>query len=91
MTKKWDEMERIIRKTIDDMCPLKTFKIKQEKEPWISNQLIELIKDKDYALSTLKKEKILNYGKRQNNYEIIVYIDYVKQGLTTLRKILTTN
>ena len=39
------------------MCPLKTFKIKQEKEPWLSNQLIELIKDKDYALKRAKSKK----------------------------------
>ena len=38
------------------MCPLKLFKIKQEKEPWISNQLIELIKDKDHALKRAKKK-----------------------------------
>ena len=41
------------------MCPLKLFKIKQEKEPWISNQLIELIKDKDHALKIAKKSKDL--------------------------------
>ena len=42
---------------IDVMCPLKLFKIKQEKEPWISNQLIEIIKDKDSALKRAKKSK----------------------------------
>ena len=50
-------MEQIIRENIDIMCPLKTFKIKQEKEPWISDQLIELIKDKDHALRRAKKRK----------------------------------
>ena len=46
-----------MKRIIDEMCPLKLFKIKQEKEPWISNQLIELIKDKDYALKRAKKSK----------------------------------
>ena len=42
---------------MDIMCPLKILKIKQKKEPWISNHLIELIKDKDYALKRAKIEK----------------------------------
>ena len=33
----------------------KTFKIKQQKEPWITAPLIEPIKDKDYALKSAKK------------------------------------
>ena len=36
---------------------VKSFKFKQEKEPWISNHLIELIKDKDYALNRAKKKE----------------------------------
>ena len=57
VTGKWNCLLEIIRKNIDKMCPLKVFKIKKEKEPWISNQLIELIKDKDSALKRAKKKK----------------------------------
>ena len=57
VAKKWKCLLDIIRGNIDRMCPLKVFKIKQEKEPWISNQLIELIKDKDYALKRAKNKK----------------------------------
>ena len=39
------------------MCPLKTFKIKQKKDPWITSELLELIKDKDYALKCAKRTK----------------------------------
>ena len=39
------------------MCPTKHFKIKQEKEPWLTPQLIELIKDKDLILKRAKKNK----------------------------------
>ena len=56
-TGKWEIMEKIIRETIDPICPLKSFKIKQEKEPWITNELIEIIKDKDLALKRAKKKK----------------------------------
>ena len=57
VTKKWECLLEIIKEHIDQMCPLKCFKIKQDKEPWISNQLIELIKDKDYALKGAKNKK----------------------------------
>ena len=56
-TDKWNCLLEIMRECIDKMCPLKMFKIKQEKEPWISNQLIELIKDKDHALKKAKNKK----------------------------------
>ena len=54
---KWKEFENITRSCIELMCPIKQFKVKQEKEPWITPQLIELIKDKDLALKRAKKSK----------------------------------
>ena len=87
---KWEQIERIIRKTIDEMCtcPLKTFKIKQVKEPWISNRLIELIKDKDSALKRAKKKKdpqLWNEAKHQRNNCIkrlrTARADFIKENL----------
>ena len=46
---KWDFLLNILKSAIENMCPLKTFKIKQEKELWITLQLIELIKDKEWT------------------------------------------
>ena len=57
VTSKWNVLLKIITNTIDNMCALKLFKIKQEKQPWITNQLIELIKGKDHALKRAKKRK----------------------------------
>ena len=57
VTNKWDLFEIIIRESIDEMCPLKVFRIKQKKEPWITNELIELIKDKDVMLKRARKRK----------------------------------
>ena len=57
VTGKWEIFENIIRENIDIMCPLKNFKIKQKKEPWITNELLELIKDKDLMLRRAKKRK----------------------------------
>ena len=53
--KQWGDWLEIITKEIDRMCPIKTFKIKQIKQPWITPRLLELIKDKDKALKTAKK------------------------------------
>ena len=57
VTGKWNEMLKIIYKSIDNLCPIKSFKIKQIKEAWITPQLLELIKDKDHALKKAKKKK----------------------------------
>ena len=45
------------RDSIDEICPLRNFKINKLKEPWISNELIEKIKDKDRAMKKAKKSK----------------------------------
>ena len=55
MDGKWKQLVKIIQNTIDNSCPLKTFNIKQQNEPWVTAPLIELIKDKDYALKQAKK------------------------------------
>ena len=43
----WSKVEVIIRAAIDSMCPLKRMVIKDKGDPWISNELVELIKDID--------------------------------------------
>ena len=57
VTEKWELFENIIREHIDNMCPLKHCKVKQQKEPWITNELLELIKDKDAILKCARKRK----------------------------------
>ena len=52
---KWSQFVKIVRNIIDVTCPLKSFNIKQVKEPWITPPLIELIKDKDMAIKQAKK------------------------------------
>ena len=52
---KWQQLIMMIQKTISISCPLKHFRIKQVKEPWITPPLIELIKDKDWAMKQAKR------------------------------------
>ena len=55
VTGKWNAMLDILYNCINVMCPIKTFRIKQEKEQWITPALLELIKDKDSAMRRAKK------------------------------------
>ena len=52
---KWKLFLYIVLPIINDMCPLKTFSIKQEKEARLTPQVIELIRYKDLALRLAKR------------------------------------
>ena len=51
----WELMEGNILKVIDEMCPIKSFKVAKFREPWITNESIEAIKDKDRLLRKARK------------------------------------
>ena len=51
----WDIMLSTITATVDIMCPLKQYKVAKAKEPWVTNEILELIKDKDRMLRRAKK------------------------------------
>ena len=51
----WKSMVDNITKCIDEMCPLKIFKVKKSDKPWFTNELLEQIKDKDRALRKAKR------------------------------------
>ena len=52
----WDYILSQIQHILDDMCPIKTFKIKNYRPEWITPELIEQIKDRDYFDMKAKKE-----------------------------------
>ena len=73
---------------MDIKCPKKIYKIKQEKEPWITPPLLELIKDKDNALRKAKRRKddnLWNEAKRLRNICTSrlrkARADYIKENL----------
>ena len=66
----WDLMLLNVSDSLDNICPLKNFKIKKYKEPWLSQELLELIKDKDIYLKKAKRTKLPNdweIGRRYRN------------------------
>ena len=54
-TSAWDEMHKIIEEEADKMCPVRKYKIKNSKPPWLVNELIEQMKDRDYFYAKAKK------------------------------------
>ena len=51
----WLFMKNVILHSINGMCPIKDFKVSNVKDPRISNELPEMIKDKDRALKKAKR------------------------------------
>ena len=56
----WEYFISHIHSVIDDMCPLRSFKIKKLKEPWITNEILENIHDKDILLRNAKRTNSQN-------------------------------
>ena len=51
----WSLMERVIRSSIDEICPLKSYKVSETREPWVTNEAMEAIKAKDRMLKKAKR------------------------------------
>ena len=52
----WDHLLNRIILTLDAMCPVRTFKIKNYRPEWITNELVEQIKDRDYFYKKAKTD-----------------------------------
>ena len=55
----WNIMLEKIRYEIELMCPLKNIKINKQKDPWITNEILELINDKNDLLAGAKCSKLV--------------------------------
>ena len=65
----WDFFKKEIITAADILCPQKIFKIKKLKESWLSNDLLESIKDKDRALKKAKRTKLVDDWKLARNLQ----------------------
>ena len=54
----WDIMETVILEQADSMCPSKKYKVQAAREPWITNEAIEAIKDKNRLLKRAKRTRL---------------------------------
>ena len=53
----WNIMSNRINTVVNKLCPIKNFKFATEKPKWISDDLIELMKNRDAALKQYTKTK----------------------------------
>ena len=66
----WNFIKNIISSKLDNMCPIKNFKVNEHRDEWISNELLELILDKNRLLSKARKsgkEEDWNIAKKSRN------------------------
>ena len=56
-TIKWDIMHSTIEHYLDQMCPVKTFKIPADRKPWINDHLINVLRDKNNLLAKARRTK----------------------------------
>ena len=50
----WESLKNSIVTVADQICPMRDFKVPEAREPWVTNEMLEAIKDKD---SLLKKSQ----------------------------------
>ena len=66
----WEIMQSRMLEEIDRMCPIKVFKVNKAREPWVTNEALEAIRDKDRLLKRAKrtgKEEDWAQARRERN------------------------
>ena len=51
----WEFILKQVTSILDEMCPVKSFRIKNYRPEWMSDELIEQIKDRDYFYKKAKR------------------------------------
>ena len=84
----WNILYNKILLIADRMCPLKRYKVAQANDPWITNEILEMIKDKDRLLRKAKKRKLAadweNAKLARNNTNAIIHqakTNFIKENL----------
>ena len=84
----WEKMIRIITEEADRMCPVRDYKIRNSKPPWIVSELIEQMKDRDYFYTKAKRTNneddwnIAKFHRNQVNFNIRkAKADFIKEQL----------
>ena len=84
----WNYLLEIVENDIEELCPLKSFHIKNKKDPWVTNEILEAIRDKDTLLWRAKhtnKPEDWEQAKRSRNRVNIdiknLKADFIKENL----------
>ena len=54
----WKVLLHRITEIADTMCPIKNYIVKEKRDPWITNEILKKLKDKDFARKTAKQTKL---------------------------------
>ena len=66
----WDITEKIIRDKLNEVCPQRIFRVREVREPWVTDEILEEIKHKDILLELARnsgKRDEWEYAKRERN------------------------
>ena len=92
VNEKWGHFYTSVDSELNKICPIREFCFKKDKPPWLTNDLLELIKDKDYLLKKARKSKLdidkANARQARNLVNSLikrVRSDYVKEQLDANR------
>ena len=87
-TEAWEEMLKIITDEANRQCPVRSFKIRNTKPCWLTNELIEQMKDRDYfyrkakSLNSEDDWNIAKFHRNQVNFNVRrAKADYIKDQL----------
>ena len=58
VNEKWGHFYISVQSELNKICPIREFCFKKDKPPWLTHDLLELIKDKDYLLKKARKTKL---------------------------------
>ena len=88
----WRSLRTKIEGLLDQIAPVKTFKFRNSKPGWLSNDLIEMMRDRDLALKRARKSKNIEVKKHARSIRNLVnhYIkqarsEYLKEQLENLK------
>ncbi len=60
----WRHFKDTFLSVLDSVAPVKEVRLKQRSEPWLSNEILELIKSRDCYLNKFKKERNEDFYKK---------------------------
>ena len=82
----WENFKSIFMSAIDNIAPMKEVRIKQRTQPWITNEILQCIKDRDKAFRVYKKDSsddiFSNFKELRNKTQTMIYTakpDYFKE------------
>ena len=92
VNEKWGNFYTSVESELNKIYPIREFCFKKEKPPWLTLDLLELIKDKDYLLKKARKSKLdidkTNARQARNLVNSLIKrarSDYVKEQLDANR------